>query len=564
MSHRSTPAHAALARTALAAWLACSATLAWAQGLPPGVEELARDLEDDRIVKAPRKAAPPTSAPDTKAPSARLPAQIEELERLAGISDPDVARFVRLALGHVELSWAAFHGGSRDQSLSHLNASLAALLPAQQALDDAIAAADPDDDPALIEVQRQLSLTGQRMAGDVVGQAQAVGVPRQQLKAARRSLNAGDQALAEGRHAEAVGLYADGLEQGAETIQFDVALFEANLRAAFDPSSVGHAYAISANGAVDRSGHFGLARTAADAPQTEQSDTKPMHIAGASMLMTAIVTMRLLTDRGLTADEPIGAWLPSDWARGAGVDQLTFADVMTHKTGFGQKADLIHGEDYAPLRERIALPVGNAKQKHDNANFALLRVLSSRLQNVDPKDHPQFDPGALSTAMFIVKLKALFAAVGVNADCHSEDPAPTIQYRFPDTGKKGYEEPPRDLSCGGYGVTTSPRDYTGLSLNLRYSSNLVPPPVLAEMRSRYLGLMNPAMFSPFTNGKFGVYHGQGGDWAHKAGGLATCALMFPIPVEAAVFVNSNAKTYGESNHQCAALLKAFDDAWKPK
>lgn len=564
MSHRSTVSRFVLARAALAAGLACSATLAWGQGLPPGVEELARELEDDRIVKAPKKAEPPLTAIDKKAPSVRLPAQLAELQRLLAISDPDVAPFVRLAIGHVEQSLAAFHAGSRDLSLSHLDATLASVVPAQRALDDAVAAADPDDDVALIEVQRQLSLTAQRMAGDVVDQAQAVGVPKPRLKPARQALAAGDQALADGRHAVAVEQYAEGLGLGANTITFSVDKFETNLRAVFDPNAVGHAYTITQNGLVAKSNHFGLARTAADAPQTDQSDTKPMHIASASKLLSAIVTMRLLSDKGLTADAPIAPYLPSDWALGDGVDALTFADVMTHRTGFGQKNNLVQGEDYASLRARIALPLGDNAANYENANFALLRVLSSRLQDADPKDFPEFDAGALTAAMFIIKAKNLFASVGSVVDCHNEDPVPTIQYRFPDTGKKGYEEPPRDLTCGGYGFMTSPRDYTGLVVNLRYSSNLVPPPALADMRNRYLGMMSPNMFSSYTNGKFGVYHGHGGDWGHGAGGLATCALMFPIVVEATVFVNSNAKSYGSSNHQCTALLRAFDDAWQPK
>lgn len=551
------------ARCVLAAGLAGCAALAWAQRLPPGVEELARELEGTKVSKAPSDATPPTAAPDRKAPSARLPAQIAKLERLATISDPDVARFVRLALGQVEQGWAAFHGGSRDQSLSHLSASLSAVKLAQGSLDDAIAAADPDDDVALVEVQRQLSLTAQRMAGDVVDQAEAVGVPKPRLKPARRKLDAGDQALRDGRHAEAVGQYAEGLALGGDTIAFDLALFEAKVRAAFDPKAVGHAYAIALGGVVSRTGHFGLARTAADPPQTDQSAAKPMHIAGATQPMTAILTLRLLADLGLNADEPIGPWLPSDWPRGAGVDQLSFAQVMTHRTGFGQKAGQVQGEDYAALQARIALPVGDASPLFDNANFALLRVLSSRLQGVDAKDHPEFEPGPLTAAMFIVKLKALFASIGVAVDCRNDDPLPTIQYRFPDTGNKGYREPSRELTCGGYGAMTSPRDYTGLTVNLRYSS-LLPPALRDDMRARYLGLMDPAMFSPFTNGKFGVYHGHGGDWGHKAGGLATCALMFPVAVEAAVFVNSNAKTYGGVDHQCTALLQAFDNAWKPK
>lgn len=552
-----------LIRFASIAVVTALAAPAWAQRLPPGVEELARELEDTKVAKAPANATPPTAPPDKKAPSARLPAQIDELERLAAISDPDVARFVRLALAHVETGWAAFHGGSRDQRLGHLDACLAAVKLAQDDLDAAIAAADPDDDPALIEVQRQLSLTAQRMSTDVVDQAEVVGVPKPLLKPARRKIAAGDQALADGRHAFAVGEYAEGMALGGDTIVFDLALFETNLRAAFDPKAVGHAYAIAQSGAITRSGHFGLARTAADPPQTDQSDTKPMHIAGATQPITAVLTLRLLADLGLGPDEPIGPWLPSDWVRGAGVAQLTFAQVMNHRTGFGQKAGQIQGEDYAPLRSRIALPVGDASPLFDNANFALLRVLSSRLQGVDPIDHPDFEPGPLTAAMFIVKLKALFASLGLAIDCRNDDPVPTIQYRFPDKGTKGYKEPSRELSCGGYGAMTSPRDYTGLTVNLRYS-NLLPPALVADMRARYLGLMDPAMFSPFTNGKFGVYHGHGGDWAHKAGGLAACALMFPVSVEATVSVNSNAKTYGGVDHQCTALLQAFDNGWKPK
>lgn len=540
-----------------------SLALAQAGPLPPGVEELARSLESAKIYRAPKDSTPPTTAIDLTAPSARLPAQIDQLTRLLKTSAPNVKPSVRLALANVQQAWAAFYGGAPDESLSHLNACLAALQPAEQALDDAVAAADSSADVALIEVQRQLSLTAQRIADDVYGQAKLAGVSKERLKPAKTELDAGDRLLDAGSHTGAVGRFANGLGLAANTIVFSIDRFESNIHAAFDPASVGNAYAVSLGGVLKKFGHHGQARTAADAPVLDQSDTKPMHIASASKLLTAIVTMRLLADKGLSPDTPIAGYLPSNWALGDGVELLTFADVMTHKTGFAQKSDQVKGEDYAPLRDRIALPVGDHGAKYSNANFALLRVLSSRLQGADPVDYAEFDAGAFTTAMFLIKAQSLFSSVGASASCHSEDPTPTVQYRFPDTGKAGYQEPDRDLSCGGYGWQISARDYTRVLANLRYTGNLMPPASLAEMRSRYLGLMSPTMFSAYVNGKFGVYHGHGGDWGHGEGGLDTCAYMFPIIVEASVWANSNSGNYGGVGHQCKALIKAFDDAWVP-
>jgi len=528
----------------------------------PEIERLTHQLELQTPV-ADGKGEPVQSPRDPAATAVRLPAQIDVLQNLLAKAKPRVAVPMRAALASVETAWAAYRDGSGDQSLGHLNATLAALGDAQRSLVDTIAVANDATDARLRDVQLQLSLTSQRIAHDVNDQARAAGVSEARLDPADAQLAAGDAALTRGDHVGASGPFALGLSLSANTIVFDIARFEANIHSAFDSQSVGNSYAISLGGQLHSSGKSGLARTAADAPATAQSPTKEMHVASVSKSLTAIVVMKLLADKGLSADTPIAPYLPSDWAKGAGVELLTFKSFMTHQSGIDQNG--VKGSDYASLREVIAKDVGSTSFNYNNANYGMLRVLAAGLIGIDPVKFSEFDAGSLTAAAFIIEAQSLYSGIGVSVDCGPTDPNPTVQYRFPDTGKAGYPEPARGLTCGGYGWHISAREIANVLANLRYSSNLIPAASFAEMKAKYLGLMDPARFGSYVNGKFGVYLGHGGDWGHGSGGLDSCYLMFPIVVESAVLINSNSGKYGPAGgHQCAALKDSFDNAWVPK
>lgn len=530
--------------------------------VPPPVERLARQLENQTPLKDGR-GQPPQSRTDTTAPSFRLPAQIAELQRILAKAKPRVAVPLRAALGSVETAWAAFRDGSGDQSLSHLDATLAAVGDAQRSLLDAMTVANDSTDARLRSVQMELSLTGQRVARDVNDQARAAGVSETRLDPADAELAAGDAAMARGDHVAAAGHFQRGQSLSANTIVFDIARFEANIHSAFDSRSVGNSYAITFGGLLHSAGKSGQARTAADAPATAQSPTKEMHVASVSKSITAIVVMKLLADKGLSADTLVAPYLPSDWVKGKGVELLTFKSFMTHQTGFDQNG--VKGSDYASLREVIAKDVATTAFNYNNANYGMLRVLAAGLIGIDPIDFPEFDAGSLTAAAFIIEAQSLYSGIGVSVDCGPNDATQTIQYRFPDTGKAGYAEPPRGLTCGGYGWHISAHEIANVMANLRYSSNLVPAASFAEMKANYLGFMNPNWYGGFVNGKFGVYLGHGGDWGHGPGGLDSCYLMFPIVVESAVLINSNGGSYGiAGGHQCAALKESFDNAWVPK
>ncbi|HSI59921.1 MAG TPA: serine hydrolase domain-containing protein [Ideonella sp.] len=545
--------------TALVALAMCSTAQAQ---VTPAMERLARQLETQTPIKD-AKGEPPKSETDTSAPSYLLPAQIAVLQKILASAKPLVAVPVRATLASVQSAWAAFRDGSGNDSLGHLDTTLAALGNAQASLVEAIALANDNTDARLRGVQQQLSLTSQRIARDVNGHARAAGVSEARLDPADLQLAAADAAVGRGDHVGAAGSFALGLSLSANTLVFDIARFEANIHSAFDSKSVGHSYAISFGGQPHSSGKNGQARTAADAPATAQSPTKEMHVASVSKSITAILVMKLLADKGLSAETAVAPYLPSDWTRGAGVELLTFKSFMTHRSGIEQNG--VQGSDYASLRAVIAKPVGSTGFQYNNANYGMLRVLAAGLLGIDPVNYAEFDAGSLTAAAFIIEAQTLYSGIGVSVDCGPADGKPTIQYRFPDTGNSGYAEPPRGLTCGGYGWHISAREITSVMANLRYSTNLVPTPYFTEMKADYLGFMNPAQYGSFANGKFGVYFGHGGDWSHGNGGLDSCYLMFPIVVEAAVLVNSNGGSYGPSGgHQCTALKESFDNAWVPK
>lgn len=536
-------------------------TTAHAQ-VTPEMERLAHQLELQTPVKDGR-GEPVKSPTDAAAPGVVLPKQIEVLQDLLKKAKPRVAVPLRAALASVETGWAAFRDGSSDQSLGHLDASLKALGDAQKSLVDAIAVANDDTDAKLRDVQLNLSIAAQRMAHDVNGQAHAAGVSAGRLAPADAQIAAGDAAHSRGDFVGASGPFASGLSLSANTIVFDIARFEANIHSAYDSQSVGNSYAISLGGQLHSEGKSGVARTAADGGAVSQSPTKEMHVASVSKSLTAIVVMKLLADKGLSADTPVAPYLPSDWVRGAGVELLTFKSFMTHQSGFDQNG--VKGSDYASLREVIAKPVGVKTFNYNNANYGMLRVLAAGLIGIDPVKFSEFDAGSLTAAAFIIEAQTLYSGIGVSVDCGPSDANPTVQYRFPDTGKAGYPEPARGLTCGGYGWHISAREITNVMAHLRYTSDLVPAASFSEMKAKYLGLMDPARYGSFVNGKFGVYLGHGGDWDHGSGGLDACYLMFPIVVESAVLINSSGGKYGATGvYQCTALKEAFDNAWVAK
>jgi CubicO group peptidase (beta-lactamase class C family) len=523
----------------------------------------------ERLQKAPaiderdESKADAPGAPDVLAPGVGLPIAIRRLENLLRSASGSQSAAIANALIELRLAQSTLHTGSEQPSLNFAKVTYGHVKNAQTQLK--LASNSPTasvQNSVLLDIQRNLTLITQRAAKGILDTARRAGVSSDRLASAEVSFQRGQAALSTLAYPIATAHFGDSLGFAANTITFDVGLFEQNIIDAVDDQTVGYAFSITFNGQTYNGGHAGgLARTAYDMPVTSQSPDKDMHVASVSKTLTTIVALHLLDELGLTPDEKVAPYLPSDWSLGAGVSNLSFKDFMTHETGFGQWGELgVSGSSYESLRTLIGKPVGDHDFDYDNDNFGLLRVAIAGLVGIDPVEHGEFAPDSLTASAFLLEAQFLYGSIGVSVDCKATELYPTVQYRFPDPGAAGYEEPDRSLSCGGFGWQISANELAGVMSTLRNTEQLMSSQMREQMQDNFLGFMNPANGYGSANGDFGVYFTHGGDWYHGSGQLHSCFMIFPIVVEASLLINSER---GAMAYQCDVLRDAFDNAWVP-
>lgn len=459
---------------------------------------------------------------------------------------------------------AEMRAGSPDTRPDFMVTTLQTMVLGEGALGQALDLAqqiDPSQIPLILPAINAAREAASHTSQGLIDLAIAGGVSAGRIAPAQDAQARGDADFAAGDYQQAVAEYANAFGLAANTVTFSVNHFEQNLRSVFDSETVGYAYAISTGGVLASAGANGQARTGADPPVRLQSSTRKMHVASVTKTLTAIVTLRLLADRGLTADEPIGPWLPSDWARGTGVDALRFSDLMTHHSGFDQND--VAGSNYDALRDVIAKPVGDTSYAYNNANFGMLRVLDAGLAGIDAAKYPGIDPGVFTASVFLFASQLLYSGIGVAYTCEPQPLNQTIEYLYPDNGEPGFVEPSNSLTCGGYGAFVSAQELANVLVHLRYTSELLDASTRQQMFDGYLGLDDP-MHDDFAEGVFGEYLSHGGDWDHGNGGLDSCVMMFPITIEATLTINSSGENSGTGyshGYQCAVIKWAFEHAW---
>lgn len=519
---------------------------------------------------------PTPARPDPTLPSVALPQLVATIDGLLAALPTLLVPPLETARSGFDRAGARLLAGSDGTSLGYLVETLRSAAEGQAGLEQALdiaAAVDPSAIALLLPAVQAARESARRASQGAIDRALAAGVSPERLAPALEAMRLADTLHARGDYAQAMVQHADALGFAAQTIVFSLDLFEQNLRQVFDANSTGWAYAIASGGVLARSGALGQARTAADPPARDQSPTRKMHVASVSKPLSAIAIQRLLAARGLTPDADIGPWLPSDWVLGPGVAGISFRQLMTHRSGFGQAHDLdltAQGSSYANLQQMVAdglILLGDRFVKgfdYDNANFGLLRVLTARLLDLD-LGLPVFDNAdkpALAAALFLSWVQPLYTGIGVPYTCEPAASAPTRDYPFPDSGLPGWPSPPYSLSCGGLGSFMSATELVRVLTYLRYTSDLLAPADFQRMRSQSLGLMDPADWS-WPAGVFGTTLMHGGDWSHSAGSLDTCIAAFPITVEAAIVINSGlvVGSYPDGGYQCGVLQQAFDNAW---
>jgi len=136
----------------------------------------------------------------------------------------------------------------------------------------------------------------------------------------------------------------------------------------------------------------GLAQTSSDAPPRGVAMTpqRSSNVASLSKVLTTVALLQALERRKLTIDNKIAPFLYPDWSQGPSVEEITFKDLLTHRSGFRGALDPSdsHYPDcgstlYSNLKAQIAFGIEPADRQvplYCNSNIGLIRELLPQLE----------------------------------------------------------------------------------------------------------------------------------------------------------------------------------------
>ena len=163
------------------------------------------------------------------------------------------------------------------------------------------------------------------------------------------------------------------------------------LAAKLGSNTVGFALAITKNGRIVQQRSGGLARRPRDGSLPWSIDVR-MNIASVSKLITSMAIVKLLAKRRMRADARIGPWLPAYWTTNAATRNVTFAELMTHTSGFHLQQQT-GDSTLAVIKQQVAAGPGKKTYEYKNLNFALCRFLVATLNGDASPKLSFFRPG---------------------------------------------------------------------------------------------------------------------------------------------------------------------------
>ncbi|MCR9139605.1 MAG: beta-lactamase family protein [Alphaproteobacteria bacterium] len=362
---------------------------------------------------------------------------------------------------------------------------------------------------------------------------------------------------------------ASALVLGAPSAQaININKMKQNMVADLNGTVNGYAFVIT-RGNRSRVGSGGWAKRPVDGGVAMTINTRSF-IASTTKPITAIATLQLLAANNLTLASKIAPWLPNNWVKGPGINQLTFRDLLQHRTGFNQifmslsaaKQQENWGNDWDGLKWIVkngAQPGASASYK--NANFALLRVIIPKLWKASGANDADFTGvtkgnNGLLYVIYVTNhiFKPSNVAIGASCTAGETYRPQALGYDVTEPNENGTMSETSWPNCGGHaGLRLSARDLSRIMVALRKGKLLTPPWRFAmdQFRLGWDRLSNTS-----KNGRKDKWW-HGGAW-NKPGnrGYRACIMKYKGNVEAALVINS--KTSGKG--ACTILKDAYNNA----
>lgn len=267
----------------------------------------------------------------------------------------------------------------------------------------------------------------------------------------------------------------------------------------------GHSFTVYSNQSKHLiSGSGGFARRAVDQPEIKASPTDRVNLASVSKMITAAAVASVLRQKNLPADTLVAAFLPPLWNVHPAVKTLTFADFLTHRTGFDNdpgsnpnKGYISDGSTYDEIK--FSLEKGptfkpKADYRYVNMNFNIFRIILPYLNSYNsstkkvtlaiPAGNPP-DKFLADTYVTVVNERVLQPSGVAYAGCSSEtllrpsaiNPLPRVPvllYEYNNPTRHGLDLGDQTLTCGASGWNLSVVDLSKVLQNLLFTENIVP------------------------------------------------------------------------------------------
>jgi CubicO group peptidase (beta-lactamase class C family) len=323
------------------------------------------------------------------------------------------------------------------------------------------------------------------------------------------------------------------------TYKFDAAGFCTELQNDLKSSVAGYIMRMRQNG----SQIYELTWNWAEEPQDGSEGWGPnvrMHVASCSKLVTAIAMTKLFDERSISFGTKIIDYLPAYWTKGPGVDQVTFANLLTQHSGFNYGNNET-SSDYEFMKQQVATGTTHVgTYNYQNMNFGLCRILLSTVNGNIPVGFgaalgawidPLWDLATIQYYEAYVTAN-VFGPGRVSDGSLAHVGGDALAYNFPVSGN-GWNSGDLTAFAGGAAWHLSVDDLLGIMGAFRRENTIVTPQQAQTMLDAGYGL------DLIESTPLGTMYAKNGGWADGSGRTEQCVAFFlPEGIEVAVFVNS--------------------------
>jgi hypothetical protein len=325
---------------------------------------------------------------------------------------------------------------------------------------------------------------------------------------------------------------------------FDVDGFMKALECQLMDNVAGYSIGLNQNGSRIKQANYGSAKEPEDGGEGWTPDTR-MHVASLSKIPTAIAMTKLLGDHGIQLNTPIIDYLPGYWVKGPGVPDITFFDLLAHKSGLAF-SNSNSRSDFAWMKAQIEVGTYfRGQYSYQNLNYGLCRILLASVNGDVPVDgvFPGWQGSvdclwdcSTITAYTAYVANEVFGPSGVGGPDFTHDAADALAYDFPVTSN-GWNSGDMTYMVGGAGWHMTLNELLAVMGTFRRGGTIVTPDQAQLMLENGFGINCP----PVTT-KVGTYYVKYGGWTGQSDYEEQGEAFFlPLDMELVVLVNSQVK-----------------------